>query len=145
MDIDLRAANRYGIGGAVVLYLTLLAIELPAVEMMDKLQRVLGDHPWGLPLDVYLVLFNALLCLPLVWFFRHITITTMYARNSKPITLRHGDVGSVLTALSYLLFLLRDEGDDRRIHRSKRIAFLGCLYLIGLVVWWIWWTDLHGI
>jgi len=31
------------------------------------------------------------------------------------------------------------------IRRSKLITFAGIIYLFGIVAWWVYWTDKHGI
>ena len=56
-----------------------------------------------------------------------------------------GEVGAFVWLIGYLRYLLKDTGEGPDIRRSKLVAFGGIVYLIGIVAWWIYWTDKHGI
>jgi len=108
--------------------------------MSEKLRRVLGERPFGLDYDLYILLFTLQLSAPMTLFFRHLLITRTYAKKRES-----GSAGGVSGLILYLGSLLKDTGEGPAIRRSKRITFAGILYVIGIIAWWIWWTDKHGI
>jgi hypothetical protein len=110
-----------------------------------KLRTVLGDEPNGLKFDLYILLSTFQLALPMVFFLYHTLITLTYAKRYQGIPAHAGHVGAAMGLIGYLRYLLKDTGEGPVIRRSKLITFTGIIYLLGLVGWWIYWTDKHGI
>jgi len=111
----------------------------------EKLHKVLGDEPNGLRFDLYLLFFTFQLCVPMVYFLYHALITRSHARESRGRAVHTGDAGAFVGLLGYLRYLAKDTGEGPEIRRSKLMAFAGIIYFFGLVAWWIYWTDKHGI
>ncbi len=111
----------------------------------EKLHRVLGDEPNGLNFELYILFFTFQLAVPMIYFLYHTFITRIYAREYKGAVIHAGDVGAFVGLIGYLRYLVTDTGEGPQIRRSKLTAFAGILYLIGIVGWWIYWTDKHGI
>ncbi len=114
-------------------------------SLHEKLHRVLGDAPNGLKFELYILFFTFQLSVPMIYFLYHTFITRTYAKEYKGTVLHVGDVGAFVGLIGYLKYLVTDTGEGPQIRRSKRITFAGILYLIGIVGWWIYWTDKHGM
>ncbi len=111
----------------------------------EKLRRVLGERPNGLSFDLYVLFFTFQLSVPMLFFLYHTFITRTYAKEYRGTVVHVGDVGSFVGLLGYLKYLVTDTGEGPQIRKSKLITFCGIIYLIGIVAWWIYWTDKHGI
>ncbi|MHB8845636.1 MAG: hypothetical protein ACYC7L_12930 [Nitrospirota bacterium] len=120
----------------------LVVITNSDAKFLGKLRGILGDEPNGLRFDLSLLLVTFQLALPMVFFLYHTLLALTYAKRYEGTMLHTGDVG---TAIGLIGDLLKDTGEGPVIRRSKLIAFAGIIYLIGIVAWWIWWTDKHGI
>jgi hypothetical protein len=110
-----------------------------------KLRTALGDEPNGLKFDLYILLSTFQLALPMIFFLYHTLITLTSAKRYQGAMMHAGDVGAAIGIISYLRYLLKDTGEGPVIRRSKLITFAGIIYLFGIVAWWIYWTDKHGI
>lgn len=143
--IDHRDATRTALILAGLFWLILLYPTNFDAAMSEKLRRVLGERPEGLTYDLYILLFTLQLSFPMIFFFRSMVITHTYARRRQGTAVHVGDAGAVVGLLGYLRYLAKDTGEGPELRRSKLIALAGILYMIGIVVWWIIWTDRHGI
>lgn len=142
-NIDRRDMIRMSLILAALFWCLLLYPTNFDAAMTEKLRHVLGERPAGLPYDLYILLFTLQLSVPMVFFFYHMLITFTSARKRQGEMAHAG--GAVIGLFGYLRYLLRDSGEGPVIRRSKFITFAGMLYLIGIVAWWIWWTDQQGI
>lgn len=111
----------------------------------EKLHKVLGDEPNGLRFELYILFFTFQLAVPMVFFLYHTLITRTYAKEYKGALVHAGEVGAFVGLIGYLKYLVTDTGEGPQIRRSKLMTVAGILYLIGIVGWWIYWTDKHGI
>lgn len=145
MKIDKKEIARSSLIVTLLIFVVLVCQPLLDLEFKDKVRQMLGDFPLGFQVEVYIVLFTAALCLPLFFFMWHTMITVYYAKKSKSHQIHAGDRGGVLVLLNYLRYLLKSEGEEIKIRISKLITLAGLLYLIGIVVWWIWWSQSSGI
>jgi uncharacterized paraquat-inducible protein A len=112
---------------------------------MAKLKLVLGAAPMGLKLELYVVLFLAVLCLPLPFFLWHTVIVLHHAKENRDRLIHVGLIGTALALLKYMGCLLRNDHETETIRRSKIVTFCGILYVIGIAAWWIVWAEAHGI
>ena len=110
-----------------------------------KLRGILGPEPNGLKFDLYILLFTFQLALPMIFFLYHTLITLTYAKRYQGALAHAGDVGAAIGLIGYLSYLIKDTGEGPVIRRSKLITFTGIIYLFGIVAWWVYWTDKHGI
>jgi hypothetical protein len=114
-------------------------------EVLDKLRRILGEEPNGLKFELYILLFTFQLSLPMIFFLYHTLITLTYARSYQGKVAHVGDVGAFVGLVGYMRYLVKDTGEGPVIRRSKLITFAGIIYLLGILAWWIWWTEKHRI
>lgn len=110
-----------------------------------KLRGVLGEEPNGLKLELYILLSTFQLAVPMIFFLYHALITLTYAKRYEGTMGHVGHAGAAIGLVGYLRYLLKDSGEGPVIRRSKLITFAGILYFLGIVAWWIFWTDKHGI
>ncbi len=115
------------------------------VAFLEKLRGVLGEEPNGLKFDLYILLTTFQLSIPMVFFLYHTFITLTHARAYRGTVAHVGDVGAFVGLVGYLRYLVKDTGEGPMIRRSKLMTFAGIIYLLGIVAWWIYWTDKHGI
>ncbi len=111
----------------------------------EKLHRVLGDEPNGLRFELYILFFTFQMSVPMIFFLYHTFITRTHAKGYKGTMVHAGDVGAFIGLIGYLKYLATDTGEGPAMRRSKLFTFAGIIYLLGLVAWWIYWTDKHGI
>jgi hypothetical protein len=145
MNIDKKEAIFTTIVGSILVYALLAIVVTSEPEMMEKLSAVLGYQPLGMPLKVYILSLTAALCFPLIFFFYHIHVTIRYARKRRNSKIYVGNVGVLFSFISYLKFLLHNTEEPQAIKKSKIYTFIGIIYLIGVVVWWIVWAEIHGL
>jgi Flp pilus assembly protein TadB len=145
MNIDKKEALSTAIIVSILVYALLAIIVTSEPAMLKKLSAVLGQHPLGMPLKMYILYFIAALCLPLTFFFWHIHVTIRYARKVRDSKIFTGNMGAVFSLISYLKFLLHSEDEPQAIKKSKIYTFIGIVYLIGVAVWWIVWAEIHAV
>jgi len=145
MNIDKKEALFTAIIVSILIYALIAIMVTSEPAMTKKLSAVLGHRPLGMPLKVYILSFTAALCAPLIFLFRHIYVTIRYAKKRRDSKIYVGNVGVLFSLTSYLKFLVHSEDEPQAIKRSKIYTFIGIIYLIGVVVWWIVWAEIHGL
>jgi uncharacterized paraquat-inducible protein A len=145
MTVDRKEAAVTSAVVTALVFGMLVYIPFSIDGFMAKLKLVLGAAPMGLKLELYVVLFLAVLCLPLPFFLWHTVIVLHHAKESRDRMIHVGHVGAALALLKYMGFLLRNDHESDTIQRSKIVTFCGILYFIGIAAWWIVWAGAHGI
>jgi hypothetical protein len=145
MTIDRKEAAVTSAVVTALVFAMLVFIPFSIDGFMAKLKLVLGAAPMGLKLELYVVLFFAVLCLPLPFFLWHTVIVLHHAKESRDRMIHFGHFGAALALLKYMGFLLRNDHETPTIRRSKVVTFCGILYVIGIAAWWIVWAEAHGI
>lgn len=143
--IDHRSVTRNAFLLTGLFWLLLLYPALFDASMSEKLRALLGERPSGMPYERYVLLFTLQLTFPMLFFFHYLLITVTYARRRERTIGHAGDLGAVVGLVGYMRYLARDTGEGPEIRRAKLFTLAGILYLIGVVAWWIWWTDKHGL
>jgi hypothetical protein len=111
----------------------------------EKLRGVLGEEPNRLKFDLYILLTTFQFSIPMAFFLYHTFIALTHARAYRGTVVHVGDVGAFVGLVGYLRYLVKDTGEGPMIRRSKLMTFAGIIYLLGILAWWIYWTDKHGI
>jgi hypothetical protein len=145
MNIDKKEALITAIIISVLVYALLAIVATSEPTMMEKLSIVLTHKPLGMPLKVYILSLTAALCFPLIFFFYHIHVTIRYTRKRPDSKIYIGNIGVWFSLISYLKFLLHNNDEPQAIKKSKIYTFIGIIYLIGVVAWWIFWAEIHGL
>ncbi len=129
-----------------ILVYALLAMSVTSdSKMIKKIGEVIGNQPFGIPIKLYILIFTATLCLPIIFFFWHIYVTINYAKRKRSSKVFFGNIGVFMSLVLYLKFLLQNDSEPLIIKRSKIYTFIGILYLFGIVIWWIIWSSSHGL
>ena len=145
MNVDKKEAIFIAIIVSILVYSLLAIMVTSEPAMIEKLSVVLGHKPFGMPLKLYILSFTAALCFPLIFFFWHIYVTIRYTRKMRDSKIYIGNIGVLLSFISYLKFLLNNDDEPQAIKRSKIYTFVGFIYLVSVVVWWIIWAEIHGL
>ena len=143
--IDRHDALRTALIVTALFWVLLVAALNSSMEFLGKLRSILGEEPNGLRFDLYILFFTFQLAVPMIFFLYHALIVLTYARRYQGARAHAGEAGAVIGLIGYLRYLLKDTGEGPVIRRSKLVTFAGILYLLGIVAWWIYWTDTHGI
>jgi hypothetical protein len=143
--IDRRDALKTALIVAGLFWVLLVVATNCDTAFNEKLRGVLGEEPNGLKFDLYILLTTFQLSIPMVFFLYHAFITLTHAREYKSPGIHAGDVRAFVGFVGYLRYLVKDTGEGPEIRKSKLITFAGIIYLLGIFVWWIWWTDKQGI
>ena len=144
-NMDRRDAFRTALIVSALFWGLLVVSTNSSPEVLGKIHSILGEEPNGLRFDLYILLFTFQLSIPMVFFLYHTLITLTYARSYQGKAAHVGDAGAFVGLVGYMRYLVKDTGEGPVIRRSKLVTFAGILYLIGIIAWWIWWTDKHGI
>ena len=144
-NMDRRDALKTALIVSALFWGLLVVTTNSSAEVLGKLRRILGEEPNGLKFELYILLFTFQLSLPMIFFLYHTLITLTYARSYQGKVAHVGDVGAFVGLVGYMRYLVKDTGEGPVIRRSKLITFAGIIYLIGILAWWIWWTEKHRI
>ena len=135
--------------GTTVLSLAALGLMLvPLLGTDNFTPRLLAgvtDNFLGLPPIAFVATWVVIAWMPLPVWFWHLIVVQHYARDHASRTRIKGmsDIARTWIVIEYLKFLATSKDPDATLRRAKRIAFLGVCYLIGLVIWWAYWSDEH--
>jgi hypothetical protein len=143
--IDRHDALRTALIVTALFWVLLVAALNSSMGFLAKLRGILGEEPNGLRFDLYILLFTFQLAVPMIFFLYHALIVLTHAKRHQATPVHAGDVGAVIGLIGYLRYLLRDSSEGPVIRRSKRITLAGIFYFVGIIAWWIYWTDKHGI
>lgn len=145
MNINKKEALFTTLIVSIVVYALLAIVVTSNSKMIEKIGKVIGNQPFGISIKLYILVFIATLCIPLLFFFWHIYVTVNYAKRKRSSIVFVGNIGAFMSLVLYLKFLLQNDSEPLEIKRSKIYTFIGILYLIGIVIWWIIWSAIHGL
>lgn len=135
------------VGATLCIYLALVAVALSSPGFLGRLEGVIGSEPfgYGLPLKIFVIVFLAVISMPVPIFVWAFLTTAIYAKERHRSTFSFGPIGVLAEVASYVRYLVKSEGETLQIRRAKIITLAGILYFFGVLAWWIYWTSSHGI
>jgi hypothetical protein len=92
-------------------------------------------QPFGLPTQVFVIVFFTLLYLPIPWFLWHSSRIIQYAARDKVVPY----------PFMLIRYFLKSDARHPELQTSKRICYVGMLYVIGVVASWIVYCSALGI
>lgn len=128
----------------LLIYGVIIGVNLdPAVTKAQV--GVAGDHPLGIPTQVFFIGSSAILFLPIFWWTPQLLKLHHYA-SQKKTSIAVIILSSLMSVFGLIPLLTSvDDGAPREIKNARNIVVIGLVYIVVLMALWIVLATLNGV